>query len=158
MLEGEHRLAYQTGTVRVGSPYLGYHMAASYTWESVAATLDDLAESFEAFDVVAEAVAIFESIPAVVYLTIADLQPLLRLHRAIAGRIAMCAHAPDEYYAPERWVPHITITSGIDSREATRLAQSLRSQKIRWKIRIDNLALVTVDQGKCIASGRKQLL
>ena len=162
LLDDEHRLAY--GSLDVGPhkrpavPHLSYHVAGSYNWSGVIAALDDLATRFAPFDIVADAVAIFESIPAIVYLTVSDPAQLRTLHTAIFERIARHSHAPDEYYTPQAWVPHITIASGIDPLEATRLAQSLRSKKIHWKIRIDNLAFMSVDGGNYIISNRTKLI
>ena len=161
LLDDEHRLAYESLDVgahkRSAVPHLSYHVAGSYNWNRVIGALDDLATQFQPFDIVADAVAIFESIPAIVYLTVSDPARLRGLQRAVFERIARHSHAPDEYYAPQAWVPHITIASGIDPQEATRLAQSLRSKKIHWKIRIDNLAFMSVDNGNYIISNRTKL-
>ena len=161
LLDDEHRLAYESLDVgphkRSAVPHLSYHVAGSYNWSGVVGALEELSKQFEAFDIVADAVAIFESIPAIVYLTVSDPSSLRALQAAVFERIARHSHAPDEYYAPQAWVPHITIASGIDPQEATKLAQSLRSHKIRWKIRIDNLAFMSVDHGNYVISNRTTL-
>ncbi len=159
LLDDEHRLAYEALDIpgRPAVPHLSYHVAGSYDWNAVIGSLDDVSAAVAPFDVVADAVAIFESIPAVVYLTVSDPLPLRGLQRAIYERIAPHSHEPDEYYSPEKWVPHLTIASGIDSTEATKLAQSLRSKKIHWRIRVDNIAFMSVDNGDYIISGRTLL-
>ena len=162
ILDDEHRLAYESLDVaphkRLAVPHLSYHLAGSYNWDGVIGCLDDLSASVAPFDIIADAVAIFESVPAIVYLTVSEPKALRELQASIYERVAPHAHAPDEYYTPARWVPHITIASGIDPQEATRLAHSLRSKKIAWRIRIDNLAFMSVDHGNYVISGRTKLL
>jgi 2'-5' RNA ligase len=162
LLDEEHRLAYETLDVgrhqRPALPHISYHVAGSYNWKGVIGALDELGSRFEPFDILADAVAIFESIPAVVYLTVSDPGPLRDLQEAVFERIARHGHACDAYYTPQTWVPHITIASGIDPQEATRLAQSLRSKKIHWKIRIDNLAFMSIDHANYIISSRTKLM
>ena len=161
MLDDEHRLAYESLEVgnhpRLAVPHLSYHVAGSYDWNGVTGALEEVAAQTQPFDVVADAVAIFESIPAVVYLTVSEPAELRLAQRRIFERIVPHAHAADEYYTPQTWVPHITVTQGIDPAEATRLAQTLRSKKIHWKIRIDNFAFMSVDNGNYVISGRVQL-
>jgi 2'-5' RNA ligase len=161
LLDDEHRLAYESletgGAPRLSVPHLSYHLAGAYDWNGVTGGLEEIASQTKPFDVVANAVAIFESIPAVVYLTVSQPQELRALQQRVFERIAAHAHAPDEYYTPQKWVPHITIAAGIDPTEATKLAQSLRSKKIHWRIRVDNIAFMSVDHGNYIISGRTKL-
>jgi len=161
LLDDEHRLAYESLEIgahkRAAVPHLSYHVAGSYNWNDVIGALDELSAGFHSFDIVADAVAIFESIPAIVYLTVSDPEPLRELQRAVFERIARHSHAPDEYYTPQAWVPHIAIASGIDPQEATKLAHSLRSKKIHWKIRIENLAFMSVNKGNYLISNRTKL-
>lgn len=161
LLEDEHRLQYESldapARARPEVPHISYHLAEAYNWAAVAGALEELAANFQAFDVVADAVAIFESIPAVVYLTVSDAGPLRALQQVVFDRVAPHATTPDEYYSPQKWVPHMTIASGIDPMEATRLAQSLRSKKIQWRIHISNIAFMSVDRENYIISGRTKL-
>ncbi|MFN2529514.1 MAG: 2'-5' RNA ligase family protein [Candidatus Baltobacteraceae bacterium] len=161
LLDDEHRLAYESLEApphkRASVPHLSYHVAGSYNWNGVTGALDEICGHFGPFDIVADAVAIFESIPAIVYLTVTDPEHLRALQQVVFERIARHSHAPDEYYTPQSWVPHITIASGIDPQEATKLAQSLRSKKIHWRIRIDNIAFMSVDRGNYIISNRTRL-
>lgn len=158
LLPDDQRLAYESLDVpdhrRPAVPHISYHRADSYAWNGVSGAIQEIAASFCPLDIVADAVAIFESIPAIVYLTVAQPQALAALQRAVFERVAAHARGPDEYYMPQRWVPHITLASGIDPAAATRLAQSLRSKKIHWKIRIDNLAFMSVDRGTYVISDR----
>lgn len=161
LLDDEHRLAYESletgGLPRLSVPHLSYHLAGSYDWAGVSGSLEELALAAKPFDVIADAVAIFESIPAVVYLTVSQPEALRSLQRRVFERIAPHAHSPDEYYTPEKWVPHITVAAGIDPIQATKLAQSLRSKKIQWRIRVDNLAFMSVENGAYVISNRTKL-
>ena len=161
LLDDEHRLAYDrldTGDVpRLAVPHLSYHLAGAYDWNGVAGGLEEIAAQSRPFDVVANAVAIFESIPAIVYLTVSQPEELRALQQRVFERFSPHARTPDDYYAPQKWVPHITIAAGIDPEQATKLAQSLRSKKIDWRIRIDNLAFMSVDHGDYIISNRTRL-
>ena len=161
LLDDEHRLAYEsleTGAhPKLAVPHLSFHVAGSYDWNGVSTALEDVARESRPFTVVADAVAIFESIPAVVYLTVSEPATLRELQQRVYERVAPFSHAPDEYYAPPKWVPHITIAQGIDPAEATKLAQSLRSKKIAWRIRVDNIAFMSVDHGDYVISGRTPL-
>lgn len=161
LLDDEHRLAYDsldTGSVpRLAVPHLSYHLAGAYDWHGVAGGLEEIAAQTPPFDVVANAVAIFESIPAIVYLTVSQPEALRTLQHRVFERFSPHARTPDDYYAPQKWVPHITIAAGIDPEQATKLAQSLRSKKIDWRIRIDNLAFMSVDHGDYIISNRTRL-
>jgi|GEM_PF-3907950 len=158
LLHDEYRLAYESleagAHKRASVPRLSYHVAGSYNWNGVIDALDEIGGHFGPFDIVADAVAIFESIPAVVYLTVSDPEHLRELQRFVFDRVARHSHSPDEYYTPQAWVPHVTIASGIDPQEASKLAQSLRSKKLHWKIRIDNIAFMSVDRGNYIISNR----
>ncbi|MDP9018404.1 MAG: 2'-5' RNA ligase family protein [Candidatus Eremiobacteraeota bacterium] len=161
LLDDEHRLGYESlapGNHRhIAVPHISYHMARAYTWDHVRSGLEEIAAETAPLLVVADAVAIFESIPAVVYLTVNDERPLRDLQRKVYARMRPHAQEPDDHYTPHAWVPRITISAGIDPQEATKLAQSLRSKKIQWNIRIENLAFVKVDHGDCLIGGRTAL-
>jgi len=70
LLDDEHRLAFESLDVgkhrRLAVPHLSYHLAGAYTWDHVYSALEEIAAETEPLLVVADAVAIFESIPAVV--------------------------------------------------------------------------------------------
>lgn len=135
-------------------PHLTFHRAAAYEWEFVIGALDALAKDTPPIDIIADDVAIFDTVPAVVYLNIADPQPLRALQARIYERIDPNAFDADPFYAPQAWTPRVTLASGVDAGAAAKLAQSLRSRKIQWKIRLDNLAYLSVENGEYSVSGR----
>jgi 2'-5' RNA ligase len=122
-------------------PHVSYHVAAAYDGALVA-TIDALARRTAAFCVRATGVAVFPGPEPVIYVPVVRGPTLDAVHRAVWA-ITGPGPGVTPYYAPERWLPHITLAKGaLDARGLGDALALLNARGIDWEITVDNFVLV----------------
>src|SRR5262249_47827123 len=86
---------------------------------------------------------VFTGPEPVLYVPVVRDEPLSRLHRALWTAIAGAGRDLLPHYAPERWVPHITLARGnLEPAVLGALIARLAGRAFTWEIAIDNLAVL----------------
>lgn len=124
-------------------PHFSWHIAAQYDFARLEDALREIAQTVKPFTVSTSGLGLFTRPDPVLYFPIVRTAGLSALHAAIWGRVDGLSQAPSPYYAPEAWIPHITLAYGDVNLEALRCAlEKLAFQAQNWEIQIDNLAVV----------------
>lgn len=134
-------------------PHFTYQVAGQYDRGSVEEALDVFARTTPPFEVNTTGIATFGGPWPVVYIALAEDPALRVLHEKIWAVCAPHAQGLSELYRPTKWIPHVSLAYG-DEGEAIPLSEStvreilemLAKGGYRWKLRIDNVALV-IDDG-----------
>jgi hypothetical protein len=124
-------------------PHFSWQIADEYDFSALEMTLKDLSGNFQPFKVHTTGIGFFTGDHPVVYLPVIRTAQLMDLHEQIWNRIHPYSREPSQLYAPEHWVPHITLVFG-DLTQSTIgcLLEVLARMHLDWEILIDHLALI----------------
>jgi 2'-5' RNA ligase len=138
-----------TGIRSTPLPHFSWQGAEGYQVEAVETELAKAAETVEPFFVHASGIGLFTGVRPVVYVALAKSQRMLTVHQMLWERINPLAMSPNDYYAPARWIPHITLAfRELDVDRLACAVEVIAFEKIEFEIRVDNLALIYTANGK----------
>jgi len=124
-------------------PHFSYHVAAGYDVDRVGAVLDRAARKMSPLTVRTSGLGIFTGGQPVVYVPVVRDSALTQFHASVWPVIDAHASATVDYYRPDRWMPHITLSFGdVDPERLPGIIGYLNSVDLDWEVRIDNLALI----------------
>jgi 2'-5' RNA ligase len=124
-------------------PHFSYHVAERYDIELLANAVREFAQRSAPFTVTTSGLGIFAGIQPVLYVPIVRTPALSELHRALWAEVNPYGFGIVGYYAPEQWLPHITLAQQeIDAGDLPALVQQLNARDFAWEIRVDNLAII----------------
>ena len=65
------------------------------------------------------------------------------LRQQIAGSVRDLAETPNEYYAEDIWIPHVTIAEGdVDLLVLPAIVRRFGDRDLQWEMRVTNLAVI----------------
>ena len=124
-------------------PHFSYHVAQHYDVDELESILKRITSNITTFQVKTSGLAIFTSAHPVLYIPVVRSQELTELHQELWEVIPAADSGVQEYYHPDRWMPHITIGFGdINKDNLSRIIPWLAERAFNWEITIDNLALI----------------
>lgn len=125
-------------------PHSSYHVATDYDLELVEKKLTSWAARTQPFKVKAFGLGLFAFEDAVVfYAALVRTMSLSVRHEELWQELAGTASNILEHYAPEVWVPHITLTpDGLKREQVPELAAFFAARPIEWEVEIDNVTLL----------------
>ncbi len=124
-------------------PHFSWQGSDLYQVEPVEAVLGDLAAEIRPFRARAASLGVFPGNMPVVYLALVKNETLLHIHQMLWDRLRPYAIAPNNYYSPENWVPHITLA--LYDVEPDRLGCAVASiafQQIDLHLLVDNFSVL----------------
>ncbi len=90
-------------------PHFSWQSAETYQFEPLRSELSQLASETGPFKFKTSGLGIFNNTRKIFFLIIVKNRPLLELHEHIWQRTIQFAEQPNLHYAPENWIPHITL-------------------------------------------------
>jgi 2'-5' RNA ligase len=130
----------------VAMPHFSYHVAENYDDEAVARVLRKVAGEERPFTITASGIGIFPAPSPIVYAPVVRTPELTDLHARLFSPLDAIAQDSYPHYAPNTWIPHITIGhNDITMEKLGPISQWLHLQAINWTIIIDNFYLLTND-------------
>lgn len=125
-------------------PHFSWHIAESYDFKTLEASIKRFAGMIRPFNIHTSGLGLFTRENPVLYFPIVRTSLLSKIHQEIWVWAMSLSQKPSPYYAPELWMPHITLAHGDVNLAALNCAvERLAFQVIAWEITIDNLAVVT---------------
>jgi 2'-5' RNA ligase len=129
--------------------HFSYHVVADeYDLDHLGPTLDDLSEQRSPFRVPTTGTGVFTGTQPVVFIGVERTPELDALHQQLWDTCTPGFGVGLPYYAPEAWVPHVTLAQG--ARAGDNLPDIMRfldERAFDWNINVDNLAIIE-DGGK----------
>jgi len=123
--------------------HLTWHAADQYNLLSLANVLSHLAVKGDPFKVRTAGFGIFTGKMPVFYITLVKTRFLMEFHEEIWRSVSNYAIKSQVHFAPENWVPHITLnTIEVISKEIIRKLQSVTFREMEYEIVINNIALI----------------
>lgn len=124
-------------------PHFSWQIAEEYNLEQVKNILASLAASTQVFTVHTTGVGLFTGAVPVIYIPLVKDTHLITLHQLIWERVQNIARGLSPFYAPDAWMPHITLANrDVDQESLNCAMEKLAFRSFDWEIRIDHLALV----------------
>ena len=126
-----------------GVPHVSLHGAEEYEIDYAEVALQSLARSQAPFSVFVAGFGVFSGPQPVIHLAVTRSPRLAVLHRVVAQEIGRFATGVDRNFAPERWVPHITITrEHVNPSVVAAAAERLAGIDLAFELRVTALALI----------------
>lgn len=130
-------------------PHFSWQIAENYRFEQLENILAEMVLSIKPFTVRTTGLALFTGDDPVVYLPIVRDISLSTLHAKIWERLLAVSVAPSPYYAPQYWMPHITLAhKDVNRKTLACLMERLAFQNHTWELGVDNLAIAFQSEGE----------
>jgi 2'-5' RNA ligase len=131
------------GIKKTPYPHFSWQGAAVYPQPEIETILQRIAQDTRPFKVKTSGLGIFTGRQPVIYAAIVKNEPLMRFHEKVWQTIQTQDLGVNAYYAPDAWIPHITLAYGdVNPTTIDCAMQELAFQPFEWGIQVDNLALV----------------
>ncbi len=132
-----------TGIQVTPYPHFSWKIALDYDFAALKIAAQEIAAEMEPFTVRATSLGIFTGEIPVVYLAVVRTAHLSALHAKIWARVLPLSTEPSPYYAPENWVPHISLAYGdVTHQNLPCVLQKLAFRHFDWEIKIDNISFL----------------
>jgi 2'-5' RNA ligase len=124
-------------------PHFTYQVVETYDQARLEPILREIAQQAQPFTIYSTGLGLFTGQEPVIYLPLVKNDLLLHFHKVIWDRTTEVAQGISPYYAPELWVPHITLgLSDITNLNLNCAMQALAFGDFNWQINVDNLAFI----------------
>jgi len=128
-------------------PHFSYHVAEEYDLARAQAAIGALALQTRSFSVQTSGIGIFTRKLPVIYLPVVRGPELAAAHARIAEAAAPITMAPNEYYANDVWIPHVTIAEGdVDILVLPEIVRRFGERDFRWEMHVTNFALIRASE------------
>jgi hypothetical protein len=106
--------------------------------------LCQLADKVAPCTVQTDGLGIFTGPVPVLFLAVIRSPALTKVHQQLWQAITAAAVGATLVYAPEHWIPHITLAQGdMTSTDVAEIAERLSSRRFQWQIPLTNLAVIS---------------
>ena len=133
-------------TTRYVKPFIhfSYHVVADeYDLEALNPTLEEVAGVHPPFNVPTKGHDVVLGAEPVVFVGVNRTEELDHLHKELWARCTPGFGVGLPYYAPEVWVPHVTLAQGQRVFESLpEIRQMLDERDLDWDLTVDNLAVI----------------
>ena len=126
------------------TPHFTWFAAESIDRPVVTALVADLTARTQCLTILASGLGIFCGEKPVIYLPLVKTQEMIELHDWLWTQIEPHSEQKNKYYAPNNWMPHITLAINVVSRESLKCAlETIAFEPIEMRFSVDNLIVVT---------------
>ncbi|WP_267640132.1 2'-5' RNA ligase family protein [Haloarchaeobius amylolyticus] len=134
-------------------PHVSYHGAASYG-DDLDQNLASVADGFEPFVVQTAGLGVFPGESPVVHCPVVRTDALSLLQQTVYDVAIGAAEAPNTYYRPEVWQPHVTLVHGdLTPAQLGPVVTFLNDRAPSLSVVVDELAVVDTDEsGDCVVA------
>jgi 2'-5' RNA ligase len=124
-------------------PHFTYQVVEGYDQQRLEPILKEIARDTQPFMVQTTGLGLFTGKMPVIYLPVIKNDLLQHLHRRLWDRTKEVAQGSSPYYAPDVWMPHITVGYGdVTNTNLGCAMDALAFQDFNWKITVDNLTFI----------------
>lgn len=124
-------------------PHFSWQVTEAYDLSGIDVVLRAFARQAQPFTIRTSGLGLFTGENPIIYISIVKDELLMRFHSLLWDQLRGIAIHPSLYYAPEQWVPHITLAyNDVTTANLDCVMQFLAFQSFSWELQIDNLILV----------------
>lgn len=130
-------------------PHFSWQVAESFDFPELPERMAEWAHEQAPFSVRTNGLGLFSAPEPVLYLPVIRTAHLNRLHAQLWEIFSHLRRGENTYYAPEAWIPHVTLSMGGITQEQVACAiRLLARQSYEWTISINNLAVLFQPPGQ----------
>ena len=123
-------------------PHLTVHLASAYDLEATRSVVEEIANRQAPFEVETSGLGVFTGELPILYIPVIRTRTLDKLHARFYLSLAPHCSEHERYYAPERWMPHVTIGQlNIAPEILPSLLGWLSHQPLSWTLQAATLAI-----------------
>lgn len=123
--------------------HLSWQGAQRYQLDPVHDRLAEIALNAQVIPIKTAGIGIFTGSKPVLYLAVVKNPAVMRLHAALWEKLHPFSQDMNAYYAPQEWVPHVTLSYGtLLPADVSCAVAELIYEPLSVELRIDNLALI----------------
>jgi len=124
-------------------PHFTYQVVEAYDQSQLEPILKDIARLAQPFTVHTTGLGLFTGATPVIYLPLVKNDLLLHFHKVLWDRTKDVAQGTSPYYAPDMWMPHITLGYGdVTNFNLGCAMDALAFRNFNWQIVVDNLTFI----------------
>ena len=128
--------------------HLSWQGAQKYQLDLAREHLAEIAARMQAIPIKTAGIGLFTGSKPVLYLAVVKSPAVMHLHASLWDRLHPLSHELNAYYAPQDWVPHITLSYGmLLPADVSCAVAELMFEPLSVELRIDNLALIYLQDG-----------
>jgi len=132
-----------SGIKRTPLPHFSWQGANDYHFPQTSEVLRKLANEIAPFTVKTAGLGIFTSESPILYLPLVKTQQLIKVHKRIWDAVETNADQLIDFYAPDSWMPHITLAYQDLNRQNLPCAfNDLAFRSFNFEITVSNLAVI----------------
>ncbi len=147
-VEIEARHGISSVAKRVPFPHISHHVAARYDLPTLGANLLPVGKSCRAFEIQTAGLGVFTGPAPVLTIAVTRSPALSAVHARAWAASGPAAEGSLPYYAPDRWVPHITIAQlDLTPEKLGPLMADLAGRDFNWTITLDAFTALIEDDG-----------
>ncbi|MGQ0603165.1 MAG: 2'-5' RNA ligase family protein [Anaerolineales bacterium] len=124
-------------------PHFSYHVARGYDAAGVERVLETIAAHARPFEVSTTGLGVFTGSTPVLYLPVVRTQALTEFHEQVWSALEPFATNSMSYYAPQNWMPHITLAQhDLTPEVLAAVMGALGTYSFNWVLMVNNLAFI----------------
>ena len=145
MLEEECGL---TGIQVTPFPHFSWLIASDFDWPALEITLQNITSNASPFTVHTSGLGLFSGPNPVIFVPVVKTARLITFHQQVWESIRRHAIDISPLYAPDNWVPHISLAyTDVTLENIPCVMQRLAFQTYNWEIRVDNISFIHEPDG-----------
>lgn len=130
-------------------PHFSWQIAQDYDWALLPQIVRAIARQEKPLTIRVTGLGLFTSSRPVVYLPVVRTAALSALHARIWERLSPISRKSSPYYAPDYWVPHISLAyDDVTPGNLHCILDRLATRNFDWQIVIDNLTFIYEPDGE----------
>jgi hypothetical protein len=129
-------------------PHFSWQVATTYNLDLLRPVLKDIASQASPFRVQTAGLGIFSGPKPVLFINVVKTGQMLCLHQSLWQHAHHCAQDISPFYAPQSWIPHITLAhSDLPWSILSCAIQKLAFQTFDWQILVSSISVISQAQG-----------
>ena len=124
-------------------PHFSWLLAEGFEWNALKKRLANLTRNLRPITVTTNGIGIFSGTSPIIFIPLVRTDALNVLHKRIWEAVQPIGIELSPYYAPQRWVPHITLAyEGVTPRKLNCAMQKLAFQNSDGEFKVDNISFI----------------
>ena len=138
-----------SGVTTHSIPHFSWQTAETYQIDTVRKKLSYLTESIAPFHFTTSGLGVFINHRKIIFLIIVKTRLLLEIHQTLWDEVAKYGNDSRPYYAPESWIPHISLNLNELSEENFNCCFSkLLNENLQLEFQVNKFGLIYMNENK----------
>jgi 2'-5' RNA ligase len=124
-------------------PHFSWLIGTGFDWQALEYAIEEIASDTAPIAISTNGIGVFSGINPVIYMPLARNDQLNALHHRIWDAVQLIGVNLSPYYAPENWIPHISLAvQGVNPETISCAMKKLAFDPLRWQFDVDNISFI----------------